>query len=96
MAMGLAIITTINSGSIIENDRNGFIINYGSEKELTSGLEMLLREKNLRQRLASNSVTDIREYSWDNYGKKLGDILENILNNHTTPHNIQEVAYSKI
>ena len=96
MAMGLAIITTINSGSIIENDRNGFIINYGSEKELTSGLEMLLREKNLRQRLASNAVTDIREYSWDNYGKKLGDILENILNNHITPHNIQEVAYSKI
>ena len=95
MAMGLSIITTINTGSIIENDRNGFIINYGSEKELTSKLELLLRDNNLRQRLASNAVKDVREYSWDNYGKKLGSILEKILNDHARPHNINEVAYSK-
>lgn len=92
MAMGLAIVTTINTGSVIKNGRNGFIINYGCEKELTAKLEMLLREKSLRQRLGSNAATDIRQYSWDNYGKKLGDILENILNNNSKPHNIYEAV----
>ena len=96
MAMGLAIITTINTGSIIENDRNGFIINYGSEKELTAKLEMLLQEKDLRQRLASKAVTDICQYSWDNYGKKLEAILQNILSNYTKPHNLAEASHSKL
>jgi glycosyltransferase involved in cell wall biosynthesis len=81
MAMGLAIITTPNSGSVIKNDRNGLLIHYGSENELTEKLRLLLKDTNLRKQLAFNAVEDVKEYTWDNYGKKLVNLLENVLNN---------------
>jgi glycosyltransferase involved in cell wall biosynthesis len=79
MAMGLAIITTPNSGSIIKDNVNGFLINYGSENELTDKLEALLSNEELRGRLALKAMKDVREYTWSNYGDKLCTILESVL-----------------
>jgi glycosyltransferase involved in cell wall biosynthesis len=79
MAMGLAIVTTPNTGSVVENDKNGLLINYGSEEELTEKLRLLLNDTDLRRRLALNAVEDVKEYTWDNYGKKLVKVLDGIL-----------------
>jgi glycosyltransferase involved in cell wall biosynthesis len=79
MAMGLAVITTPNSGSIIENNKNGLLINYGSEGELTENLKLLLNDSSLRMQLAVNAAEDVKEYTWDNYGNKLVKVLKNVL-----------------
>jgi glycosyltransferase involved in cell wall biosynthesis len=81
MAMGLSTITTQNTGSVIKDGRNGFIINYGSENELTEKLRLLLRDGDLRKQLAFNASEDVKKYTWDDYGRKLQQLLTDILEN---------------
>ncbi|GEO03928.1 hypothetical protein AAE02nite_15920 [Adhaeribacter aerolatus] len=79
MAMGLAVITTPNTGSIIEHQKNGLLVRYGSVAETTAALRQLIEDKVLRTRLAAAAQADIQEYSWDNYGKKLNSLLQRVL-----------------
>ncbi|MGV3588294.1 MAG: glycosyltransferase family 4 protein [Adhaeribacter sp.] len=79
MAMGLAVITTPNTGSIIEHNKNGLLVRYGSVVETTAALRQLLQDKQLRTRLATAAQADIQEYSWDTYGKKLNSLLQSVL-----------------
>ena len=86
MAMGLAVITTPNTGSIIQNNKNGLLVRYGSVDEITAGLRSLIGDKTLRTRLAAAAQADIQEYSWDNYGKKLNDLLRGVLQKPSVMH----------
>ncbi|KAA5548776.1 glycosyltransferase family 4 protein [Adhaeribacter rhizoryzae] len=79
MAMGLAVITTPNTGSIIEHNKNGLLVRYGSVAETTDALRLLLQDKLLRTRLATTAQADIQEYSWDTYGNKLNSLLQSVL-----------------
>ena len=45
MASGCAIITTPNSGSIVKNNHNGFIINPGDAFQLKQKLNYLINNK---------------------------------------------------
>ncbi len=84
MAMGLATITTLNSGSIVKDNENGFLVEYGSEQQLINKLSLLLEDENLRSRLAHAAIDDVKEYTWENYGKKLCKILEAVLQKDKT------------
>lgn len=79
MAMGLAVITTPNSGSVIRNNYSGLLINYGSVEELVNSLTLLLNDKKLRTFLSTNALNDIQNYTWDNYGEKLSGVLRTVL-----------------
>ena len=79
MAMGLAVITTDNAGSIIENKKNGILINYNSVDELITNLRLLMQDDSLRKSLAANAQRDIKNYTWFEYGEKLHKILLPIL-----------------
>jgi glycosyltransferase involved in cell wall biosynthesis len=78
MALGLAVITTPNCGSVIKNMKNGLLIEYNSDSQIYDTLSMLIRDTDLRVRLAETAMHDIREYSWDNYGEKLRDFIVNL------------------
>jgi glycosyltransferase involved in cell wall biosynthesis len=79
MAMGLAVITTNNAGSIIEDKKNGILINYNSVEELITNLRLLIQDESFRKSLAANAQRDIRKYTWLEYGEKLHEILLPIL-----------------
>lgn len=81
MAMGLAVITTPNTGSIIEHLKNGWLVPYGAVPETTTALRRLLQDAELRSRLAATAQADIQRYSWENYGVKLHNILRQVLEN---------------
>jgi glycosyltransferase involved in cell wall biosynthesis len=79
MALGLAVITTMNCGSIIKHMENGIIIDYGSEAQIIDALSTLINKKELRLKLSRQAIEYVKEYSWENYGIKLKDFIYTIM-----------------
>jgi glycosyltransferase involved in cell wall biosynthesis len=71
MALGLAVVTTPNCGSIIKNLENGVLIDYGSENQIYDALSFLINNKDIRLKLAESAMNEIESYTWDNYGEKI-------------------------
>jgi glycosyltransferase involved in cell wall biosynthesis len=78
MALGLAVVTTQNSGSVIKHMDNGFIIEYGSEDQIYEALSQLIEDKVLRLHIANKAMNDIMSYTWENYGVKLQNFISNL------------------
>lgn len=85
MAMGLAVITTPNSGSIIKNEEDGIIINYGSVEELVLSMKRLIEDNEFRFKISIKAYEEISSYTWDAYGVKLKSIIETIKDKETYP-----------
>lgn len=80
MALGLAVVTTLNAGSVVENNVNGFLIKYGSIDELVKVLKILIENDEIRTSIATKAQQDIQAFTWDRYGEKLNMVLERIVN----------------
>lgn len=78
MALGLAVITTENCGSIIKHLDNGMIIKYGSEQQISEALTQLIEERNLTEELGKKAMEDIKRYTWEHYGLNLYSFLSNL------------------
>ena len=79
MALGLAVVTTYNCGSIIKNMENGIIIEYGSEAQIHEALTLLIQDRNLRLKLSEAAMLGIKDYTWNNYGFKLKNFIATLL-----------------
>jgi glycosyltransferase involved in cell wall biosynthesis len=77
MAMQLPIITTLNSGTVIENGVSGIIINTGDAKALLDAMQKIIDHPDLRKSLATQAFVLSKAFTWENYGKNLGRILKN-------------------
>ncbi|WP_165929601.1 glycosyltransferase family 4 protein [Pseudocnuella soli] len=75
MAMGLAVVTTPNAGSVITPGKNGLLVPYGSEAALKDALVQVLANADYRETLATAARRDIQQYTWDNYGVNLANII---------------------
>lgn len=71
MASGMAVITTENAGSIIENNKDGIIIPIKNSAEIYNKLELLINNKDLRNYLSFNAINKVKNYTWKNYQEKL-------------------------
>ena len=78
MALGLGVITTPNCGSVINHMHNGILIEYGSEDEIYKALALMIEDKKIRVNLSNNAMQDIKEFTWDSYGKKLRQFIFNL------------------
>ena len=76
MAMKLPIITTFNSGSVIENGISGILIKPGDRQALLDSMQELKDHPELRQSVAQQAYALSKEFGWENYGKRLCQILE--------------------
>jgi glycosyltransferase involved in cell wall biosynthesis len=75
MALGLAVVTTLNCGSIVKNMQDGILIEYGSEIEIYNALSLLINNPDICLNLAETAMRNIQEYTWKNYGKKLQNLI---------------------
>lgn len=80
MALGLAVVTTPNCGSIVSHMNNGVIIDYGSEEQIVNAVSMLIDDQELRVKLSNKAMVDVKDYSWENYGVKLKNFICSIKN----------------
>ena len=65
LACGLPVITFETGGvpEIVENEKTGFVVEYKNGKMLTSALEKLLVDNDLRKKMAENAVEVSKKFS---------------------------------
>ena len=71
MASGLPIICTKESGSIVQNKKNGFIIKAGDTDGLIISIRFFLKDLNKLKTMGIESQKIIKNYSWEEYGRKV-------------------------
>jgi len=81
MASGLPIITTSVAGcsaDLVENGRNGFVVKAGAIDQLSSAMDLLSRNHDMRSRFAAHSEEHIRSYSPEACARGLAAVVEHI------------------
>jgi glycosyltransferase involved in cell wall biosynthesis len=76
MALKLPVITTLNSGTILTHGESCEITEVGDKVGLVSAMDKLFRDPGYRQRLAENAYVLSKQYTWDDYTLRLGEILD--------------------
>tara|TARA_R110000868_G_scaffold32036_8_gene116942 strand:+ start:6517 stop:7773 length:1257 start_codon:yes stop_codon:yes gene_type:complete len=79
MASGLPVVTTPNSGSVIRDGIDGFIVPIRDIAALRDRIERLYRDAELRGTMGRNAAEHAADYSWDTYSRRMGEILGSIL-----------------
>ena len=64
MQTGIPLISTNNGGQvdIIKEGKNGFFINYGDVKSLAHKINLLIKDKPLREKMSKQNKKDINKY----------------------------------
>lgn len=81
MACGLPVITTTNAGAseIIEHGKEGFIVPIRSPEEIAGYLELLYRNKELRQEMSRAALSKSQTcLGWEQYAHKLSDFYHSV------------------
>jgi glycosyltransferase involved in cell wall biosynthesis len=80
MASGLPVVTTPNAGSIVRDGVDGLIVPGGDVDALTSALERLVRDRELRLTMGRNARERACTYGdWSHYGERLSSTLTRFL-----------------
>ena len=80
MAAGLPIICTKQSGSVVENKQNGYIINAGDNQKLQEKIEKLISNKKLVEKMGVISRNISNKYTWKDYAEKVLKVYEKTSN----------------
>ena len=79
MASGMPIITTNYSGSIISNDREGFIVPAGNAKILRQKMLELKYNLSLRKKMGEASQSLVSHYTWGKYARSVVEVYNKII-----------------
>lgn len=80
MASGLPVITTFNSGSIVRNNKDGFIVPIRDVESLKEKIKFFYDNPKIREKMGISAQKQVQKFTWDLYGKRLTKFYENILN----------------
>lgn len=75
MAMQLPIVTTANSGTVLNHGTSCEMIEVGSISAITNALEKLYGDLAYRKSIAFHAYNLSTQYSWEHYKNKLNQIL---------------------
>ena len=80
MACGLSIVSTKVRGSdeLIENNVNGFLVEPRNSEELADKIDILINNKEIREKFSFESLKKISKYSWDNVANYYLDTYEDL------------------
>ena len=78
MNFGLPVITTINSGSIIDNNKHGIICEICDSISLRNAMIYLKMNPSIRKKYGINAKNKVSNYTWDLYTKKVINIFDEI------------------
>jgi len=71
LAAGLPVVCTPNTGSVVRDGIEGFIVPPGDSDAIIHALDKLERDPALRRDMAERASSRFREYDLDSYGKRL-------------------------
>jgi glycosyltransferase involved in cell wall biosynthesis len=78
MSYGLPVITTENSGSVVRNGVDGFIVEAGDSSELVKKMIYLKNNPQIRTEMGKNARNRIKSFSWDKYSANVYKVYSNI------------------
>lgn len=71
LASGLPVITTPNAGSVVRDEREGYIVPIRDPEAVAAKIEQLARHPELVAWMSENARTWAQEFSWEKYGERL-------------------------
>lgn len=71
MSFGLPIITTFNSGSVIKDGEDGFLVQVGNTEALSEKIKYFYDRPSEARKMGENARKKIEYYSWERYGDNL-------------------------
>lgn len=79
MASGLPTIATNQAGSLITHSINGYLYEAGDKKALTNFIELLIKNKNIRNKFSQNGRETIKLSMEEGYGTRVDNIYNHLL-----------------
>lgn len=79
LACGLPVITTPNSGSVVQDGVQGYIVPIRDVEQLKEKILLLYENRELRQEMSRRARLRAEEFTWAAYQQRLGGILLNLL-----------------
>jgi len=76
MASGLPLIATYNTGSIVRDKKEGFIIKAGDVKEIKNKIKYLYDNPKKIEKMGKAARKYVENFLWDDYGRKLGEFYK--------------------
>jgi glycosyltransferase involved in cell wall biosynthesis len=75
LAHGLPVVCTANTGSVVRDEVDGFIVPARDPAAVTARLCRLLEDPELLDRLSSNAATRAKQFTVVKYGDRLTSVL---------------------
>lgn len=80
LAAGLPVITTHNSGSIIRDKKDGFIVPIKNSEAIAEKILLFQKNKVLLKKISKNAKIQSKKYSWKNYQKNTAEFIKSLIN----------------
>lgn len=84
MASGLPVITTPNAGSIIQDGKDGMLVQTGDVEALKNKIMLLVNNPQIRTKIGSQAIESVKNYSWEKYHDRLNKIVKDIYRKFVT------------
>ncbi|MBE9039851.1 glycosyltransferase family 4 protein [Oscillatoriales cyanobacterium LEGE 11467] len=78
LAAGIPVITTPAAGSVVRDGIEGFIVPERDPVAIAERIEMLVEDRELRDRIAVAAKERAKEYTWDKYADRLLSIFQSV------------------
>jgi glycosyltransferase involved in cell wall biosynthesis len=79
MASGLAVVTTPNSGSVIRDGVDGFVVRYDDVETMAQRVQALIDDPGLRAEMGRQAAARIAHFNLDWYATQLRDVFAGCL-----------------
>ncbi|MBN2013931.1 MAG: glycosyltransferase family 4 protein [Candidatus Altiarchaeota archaeon] len=81
MAAGKPVVASGIGGipDVVDNNENGFLVEYGNSKQLAERITVLLNDKNLRETMGTKGREKAKEFKNEVIAKQIYDLYNNIL-----------------
>jgi glycosyltransferase involved in cell wall biosynthesis len=79
LASGLPVITTPNAGSVVRNGEDGYIVPIRDIEALMEKIEVLYRDRNLKEEMSLKSRQRAECFTWQHYRHRLAECVKSFL-----------------
>jgi hypothetical protein len=79
MACGLPVITTPESGSVVRDSIDGFIIEKGNDGALLAAMNTLYADEQKRKEMSVNARKRAIEFTWERYARSVWDAYRRVI-----------------
>ena len=79
LASGLPVITTPNSGSVVRDGIDGFVVPIRDIQALKEKMQLLYEDQELRREMGRQARERAESFTWQNYHERLGSVVQNFI-----------------